>query len=126
MTRLLLDTHAFLWWLTDDPALGPAARAAISDPAAVVYVSAASIWEISIKSELGRIEILASDIVAEISANNFAELPIAARHADRAGHLPAHHADPFDRVLVAQAQLEGLVCVTRDPAFEVYGVPVLW
>jgi len=126
MTRLLLDTHAFVWWLTDDPALGAAARTAIADPAAVIYVSAATIWEISIKSQLGRIEVLDADLVAEISANDFAELPIAARHADRAGRLPPHHADPFDRMLVAQAQLEGLVCVTRDSAFEAYGVPILW
>ncbi len=126
MTRLLLDTHAFVWWLTDGPALGAAARTAIADPAAVIYVSAATIWEISIKSQLGRIEVLDADLVAEISANDFAELPIAARHADRAGRLPPHHADPFDRMLVAQAQLEGLVCVTRDSAFEAYGVPILW
>ncbi len=126
MTRLLLDTHAFLWWLADDPALGAVARAAIADPAAVVYISAASVWEISIKAQLGRIEVLDADLVAEISANDFAELPIAARHADRAGRLPPHHADPFDRMLVAQAQLEGLVCVTRHPSFEAYGVPILW
>lgn len=126
MIRLLLDTHAFVWWLTDDPALGEKAREAIADPGAVVYVSAASIWEIAIKAQLGRIDILDADLVAEIAANDFAELPIAARHADRAGRLPPHHADPFDRMLVAQAQLEGLVCVTRDPTFEAYGVPVLW
>jgi PIN domain nuclease of toxin-antitoxin system len=126
MTRLLLDTHAFLWWLTDDPALSAAARDAIADPAAIVYVSAATIWEISIKTQLGRLEVLDADLVAEISASEFAELPIAARHADRAGRLPPHHADPFDRMLVAQAQLEGLVCVTRDPAFDAYGVPILW
>ena len=126
MTRLLLDTHAYLWWLTDDPSLGTNARAAIADPATIVYVSAASIWEISIKARLGRIEVFDTDLVAEISASDFSELPVVARHAERAGQLPPHHADPFDRMLVAQAQLEGLVCVTRDPFFEAYGIPLLW
>jgi PIN domain nuclease of toxin-antitoxin system len=124
--RLLLDTHAFLWWLTDDPALGAGAKEAIADPGSAVYVSAATVWEIAIKEQIGRLEVLDADIVAEISANEFAELPVAARHAYRAGGLPQHHADPFDRMLIAQAQLEGLICVTCDPSFEAYGVPVLW
>lgn len=122
--RLLADTHAYLWWLADDPGLGSAAREAMADPAAIVYVSAASIWEIAIKSSLGKLEI-EGDPVKEIWGNGFVELPISARHAQRAGHLPRHHDDPFDRMLIAQAQLESLVLVSRDAAFAAYEVSVL-
>ena len=124
--RLLLDTHAFLWWLTDDPRLSEPAREAIGDGGSVVNVSAASIWEIAIKSALGRLEFGDADIVSEIGANGFSELPISAVHAAAAGVLPRIHDDPFDRMLVAQSRLEGLVCVTRDPVFDEYRVAVLW
>jgi PIN domain nuclease of toxin-antitoxin system len=124
--KLLLDSHAYLWWLADDPRLPSAARAAVADPANVVLVSAASIWEIEIKRSLGRLEAGEHDLVAEIQANRFAELPVTARHAEAAARLRRHHDDPFDRMLVAQSQLDGLVCVTRDPAFQAYGVPCLW
>jgi PIN domain nuclease of toxin-antitoxin system len=124
--KLLLDSHAYLWWLADDPRLPPATRAAVAKPANVVLVSAATIWEIEIKRALGRLDAGDHDLVAEIEANRFAELPVAARHAEAAARLPRHHEDPFDRMLVAQSQLEGLVCVTRDPAFDAYGVPCLW
>jgi PIN domain nuclease of toxin-antitoxin system len=123
--RLLLDTHALLWWLADDPKLGRAAREAIADPAALVHVSAASLWEIAIKANLGKLDLGDADLAAEIPANGFVELPIAARHALAAGALPRHHDDPFDRMLVAQAQLEDLVVVTRDSTFAAYGVSVL-
>lgn len=124
--KLLLDSHAYLWWLSDDPRLTPAARAAIADPANVVLVSAATIWEIEIKRSLGRLDAGEHDLVAEIQANRFGELAVGARHAQAAACLPRHHDDPFDRMLMAQSQLEGLVCVTRDPAFQAYGVPCLW
>jgi len=124
--RLLLDSHAFLWWVTDDPKLGRAARREISNPESLVFVSAASIWEITIKTALGRLELGDEDLVAEISENGFLELSIAARHAERAGGLPRLHEDPFDRMLVAQAMLEGLTCVTRDPVFSKYNVATLW
>jgi PIN domain nuclease of toxin-antitoxin system len=123
--RLLLDTHAFLWWVLDDRRLGGKARTAIADPVAVVHVSAASCWEMAIKAALGRLALADVDIEAEIPANGFVELPITAGHAFRAGALPRHHADPFDRMLVAQALVEELVLVTHDPLLGRYGVPLL-
>lgn len=124
--KLLLDSHAYLWWLADDAQLSQPARAAIADCSNVVLVSAASIWEIEIKRTLGRLDAGDADLVAEIEASDFGELPIRAAHATTAARLPSHHADPFDRMLIAQAKTEGLVCVTVDPAFEPYGVPTLW
>lgn len=123
--RLLLDTHAFLWWLGDAPQLSAAAREAIRNPQALVHVSAASIWEIAIKAKLGRLDVHDSDCAAEIDANGFVELAITARHAQSAGALPRHHDDPFDRMLVAQAQLEDLVLVTRDRHLRRYGAQLL-
>ena len=122
--RLLADTHAYLWWLGDDPALSSKARKAMAEPAAIVHVSAASIWEISIKTSLGKLEI-DGDPVSEIWKNGFVELPMSAEHADRAGQLPRHHDDPFDRMLIAQAQLEDLVLVSRDAKLNAYGVSML-
>lgn len=124
--KLLLDSHAYLWWLADAPELSPAARSAIADPDNSVVVSAVVIWEIEIKRASGRLDTGDVDFVAEIGANRFVELPVAAAHAEAAARLPRHHHDPFDRMLVAQTRAEGLVCVTRDPAFEAYGVPCLW
>ncbi len=122
--RFLLDTHAYLWWLSDDPALSTQAREGMADPAAIVYVSAASVWEISIKNHLGKLE-FEGDPVKEIWSNGFVELPMTAKHADRAGRLPRHHDDPFDRMLVAQAKLEHLTLISRDSAFADYGVSLL-
>lgn len=124
--KLLLDSRAFLWWLADDPKLGAGAKAAIADPANVILVSAATVWEIEIKRELGRLEAPDVDFVAEIGANRFGELPVAARHAVAAARLPNHHDDPFDRMLVAQSRAEGMVCVTRDAALEAYDIATLW
>ncbi len=123
--RLLLDTHAFLWWLSDDPTLSEAARAAMAEPTALVHVSAATIWEIAIKSKLGRLDIANTDMALEISANGFIELPMTAQHAHTAGWLPRHHDDPFDRMLIAQAQTESLMLVSRDAAFNAYDVTLL-
>jgi PIN domain nuclease of toxin-antitoxin system len=123
--RLLLDTTAFLWWLEDSPRLTQAAREAISE-SALIHVSAATIWEIAIKAKLGRVNPGTKDLASELSANNFLELMISARHAQTAGNLPAHHSDPFDRMLIAQAQLETLTIITHDKAFRAYKVPVLW
>ena len=123
--RLLLDTHAFLWWLDDDRRLGRAARQAIEGPASLVFVSAATIWEIAIKTALGKLDAGGADLAAEIAANGFLELSITARHAAAAGALPRHHEDPFDRMLIAQAAAEGCTLVTRDGVFESYGVPLL-
>ncbi|HUG52719.1 MAG TPA: type II toxin-antitoxin system VapC family toxin [Vicinamibacteria bacterium] len=123
--RLLLDTHAFLWWVMDDRRLGVKARTAIADPSSVVHVSAASCWEMAIKAALGRLTLGDTDLEAEIPANGFVGLPITAGHAFRAGALPRHHADPFDRMLVAQALAEELVLVTHDPLLGRYGAALL-
>jgi PIN domain nuclease of toxin-antitoxin system len=123
--RLLLDTHALLWWLADDPRLSRGAREAIVDPDALVHVSAVSVWECAIKATLGKLDLGGADLVDEIPANGFLELPVSARDAWDAGALPRHHDDPFDRMLVAQARREELVLVTRDAAFVAYGVSTL-
>jgi PIN domain nuclease of toxin-antitoxin system len=120
----LLDTHLFLWWLADDPRLTAEHRRALADPEALVHVSAATIWEISIKEALGRIE-LEGDLTSEIEDGGFIELPIRARHALAAGRLPRHHDDPFDRMLVAQAREEELTLVSRDKALRAYQVDLL-
>jgi PIN domain nuclease of toxin-antitoxin system len=122
--RLLLDTHAFLWWLQDDERLSASARRAIGDSASVVHVSAASIWEASIKAAIGKLRTDAN-LPDEVPASGFVELPVRASHAWQAGRLPRHHDDPFDRLLVAQAKLEDLTVVTHDATFRKYGVPVL-
>ena len=123
--RLLLDSHAFLWWLGDESKLKREAMRAIADPSSVVNVSAATIWELSIKASLGKLNLGTVNLVAEIESNDFVELPIAARHSSAAASLPRHHDDPFDRMLIAQAMHEGLTIVTRDPAFSSYGVSIL-
>lgn len=125
MRRLLLDTHVFLWWLGNTPKLGKPARDAIADPTALVHVSAVTVWEITIKARLGRLNPGTDRIDQEIAANHFVELPISAQHALVAGNLPPHHSDPFDRMLIAQAQVEDLVMVTHDSIFPAYGVTVL-
>ena len=123
--KLLLDSHAFLWWLTENPKLSAEARQAVADPTATVYVSAATIWELSIKAALGRLDLGGADLVEEIAGNEFVELPMSARHSLAAAYLPRHHGDPFDRMLIAQAQLEGLTVVSRDAALRAYGISIL-
>ena len=122
--RLLLDTHALLWWLEGGHALTAGARTAIGSPDSEVYVSAVSAWELSIKRAKGRLD-SPSDVLDAIDANGFLELPITVSHAQSLGGLPPHHADPFDRILIAQAVLEGLTIVTRDPTFAACDVPLL-
>jgi PIN domain nuclease of toxin-antitoxin system len=123
--RLLLDTHAFLWWLNDDSNLDEAARASISSPSSTVWVSTASIWEVSIKRALGKLQVDIDRLIPGILISGFIELPISAQHAVVAGGLPSHHKDPFDRMLIAQAQIEELTLVTRDSAFGDYGIRTL-
>ena len=125
MRRLLLDTHAFLWWLGNNPKLTKPARDAIADPTALVHVSAVTVWEITIKAQLGRLDPGTDRIDQEIAANNFIDLPISAHHALVAGNVPPHHSDPFDRMLIAQAHRENLVVVTHDKIFASYDVAVL-
>jgi PIN domain nuclease of toxin-antitoxin system len=122
--RLLLDAHALLWWLADDPALGGAARNQIADPANEVFVSAATVWEISIKRGLGKLD-APDDLVDIIATEGFVEAPILAGDGHRAGRLDAHHRDPFDRMLVVQALRLDAAIVTRDPAFAAYGSRVV-
>jgi PIN domain nuclease of toxin-antitoxin system len=122
--RLLLDTHTFLWWLGDDPSLGPRARRAIADERNAVFVSAASAWEIAVKRRSGKLE-APGDIAEWIANSDFAPLPIEVEHAVAAAELPLHHRDPFDRMLVVQAQLEDLTLIARDDEIGKYAVPVL-
>jgi PIN domain nuclease of toxin-antitoxin system len=125
VSRLLVDTHALLWWLADDPSLSPAARDVIADPANEPLVSAACVWEIAIKRSLGKLT-APDDLPERIVAEGFAWLPISAQHAWRVRELPMHHRDPFDRVLVAQALTERLPVVTADARFGEYGLEVRW
>jgi len=122
--NLLLDTHALLWWLDDPARLAPQAKEAIEEPGNVVFVSAAVAWEMSIKHAAGKLR-CPDDLESVMALNGFRPLAISIRHALNAGALPAHHTDPFDRLLVAQAQAEGLTLVTRDRAIPVYGVAIL-
>jgi len=127
--RLLLDTHAFLWWIGDDPRLSPRAGALIADGANEVHVSAASAWEIVVKSGLGRVEIpepVDRFLVAQLEANAFLSLPVHMRHALGLAALPDVHRDPFDRILVAQAIAEDLTIVSGDRMLGRYPVPVEW
>jgi PIN domain nuclease of toxin-antitoxin system len=122
--RLLLDTHVWLWWQADDRRLAKTARTAIAH-AAEVYISAASAWEMAIKIALGKLE-APEDVAAAVDAGGFRELPVHFRHVAALHTLPAHHRDPFDRLLLAQARVDGLTLVTADPALPPYGVAHLW
>jgi PIN domain nuclease of toxin-antitoxin system len=122
-SRLLLDTHVFLWWRSDSRRLNATARKTIAE-SDVVFVSAATAWEAAIKIALGRLRIPAT-IEAGVLDSGFEKLPIGFSHAEAAARLPAHHADPFDRMLVAQAQIEGLTLVTHDRRLRRYEVELL-
>jgi PIN domain nuclease of toxin-antitoxin system len=122
--RLLLDTHVLLWWLFGDRRLGRRARAWVEHEADTVAVSAATAWEIAIKHALGRLD-PPKRWADEIATFGFARLPVTFEHAAEAGGLPRHHADPFDRMLVAQARVERLTIVTADPRISRYDVPTM-
>jgi PIN domain nuclease of toxin-antitoxin system len=121
--NLLLDTQVLLWWLADDRRLRDPARGAIADGANLVAVSAASAWEVAIKAALGKLD-APTDLRDALTESGFEELPISVDHALRAGALPPHHADPFDRMLVAQAAAEALVLVTADERLAAYDVEI--
>ncbi|MFD0380311.1 type II toxin-antitoxin system VapC family toxin [Streptomyces sp. NPDC127112] len=121
--RLLLDTHVVLWWLADSTELSGEIKDLL-DTEPAVYVSAVSPWEIAVKQSLGKL-IGPDDLAERVRDSQFTSLPITAGHGVRAGRLPQHHRDPFDRLLVAQAQIEGLTLVTRDKWIEQYDVQVL-
>ncbi len=122
--NLLIDAHVLVWWIGDQPELTDEARAAIADPANTVSVSAATVWELAIEKAAGRLE-FDGDVRAELEINRFDLLPIGLEHALAAAKLPQHHSDPFDRMLIAQAQIERLTIVTRDRRIPQYDVPVL-
>ena len=123
--RLLLDTHVILWWLADDRRLKESERRAIASADALVYVSAITLWEIAIKRSLGRLDLDLEELDLELQDSGMIELAIKWRHAKTTAALPHHHEDPFDRMLVAQAQTEGLTIVSYDKAFKAYDVTLL-
>jgi PIN domain nuclease of toxin-antitoxin system len=122
--KLLLDTHVFLWWRLDSRRLRRAARETIAT-GEIVWVSAASAWEIAIKRTLGRLT-LDEPFASMVEDSDFSALDITGAHAERTGVLPAHHADPFDRMLVAQALVEGATLMTHDRQLQAYDVPIFW
>jgi PIN domain nuclease of toxin-antitoxin system len=125
---VLLDTQALLWWFADDDALSRKARRLIAKPDTDVLVSAASGWEMAIKQKSGKLEARAflDRLPQELAEEGFLELPISLDHALRAGSLVEHHKDPFDRMLVAQAQAENLPILSNDAVFDSYGVRRIW
>ena len=129
MTNLLLDTQAMLWFFWDDPQLSADAKASIEDADNRKLVSIASCWEVAIKVGLGKLDLGESSrsfLPREIARNNFELLPISLEHAITVEGLPLHHRDPFDRMLIAQAMVEGLTTVGADAVFDQYGVARLW
>ncbi|MGH7996030.1 MAG: type II toxin-antitoxin system VapC family toxin [Opitutaceae bacterium] len=127
--NLLLDTHAVLWWLEAHTRLSPQARGAISDPANRCCVSAVSVFEMETKHRLGKLTLpgpLQVGWDAILSAEKWEALSVSLSHARHAGLLPGSHADPFDRLLAAQAEIDGLTLVTCDPAFVAFGIRTLW
>jgi PIN domain nuclease of toxin-antitoxin system len=125
---LLLDTHAFLWFVTGDRRISPGAREAIERDDVRLTLSAASVWEMAIKSSLGRLTLPTTlhQYVEDKLTEGFDVLPVDWTHATFVERLPFHHRDPFDRLLVAQALVESLPIVTRDRVFGKYGVQVVW
>jgi PIN domain nuclease of toxin-antitoxin system len=122
----LLDTHVVLWWMAGEPErIGKQARQAIDGGKDPIVISAVVIWEVAIKRRLGKLD-APDDLLARLGGAGVDLLPITARHADRVGTLPLHHQDPFDRLLVAQAELDGLTLVSADGAMRRYEIEVLW
>jgi PIN domain nuclease of toxin-antitoxin system len=127
--KVLLDTHAFLWWISDSPKLSALARDVMSDGNNVLYFSAASGWEIAIKAQLGRLQLptdLESFIPEQLAVNNMTVLPVQLHHALHVSTLPRYHRDPFDRILIAQSQVESLPLVTVDAKISRYAVDIIW
>jgi len=127
--RLLVDTHALIWWLAGSPSLSKIAARAIDDDESTVFVSAASAWEIATKHRIGKlpsVERLVGRMEETLLEKGLNLLPVTVTHGDRAGMLEGPHKDPFDRMLIAQALLEDLVLVSRETLFDRYGVRRLW
>ena len=123
--RLLLDSHAFVWWAEANRALSAAARMVIADPANEVLVSVAGVWELVIKAQLGKLPPLPDDVETMIATQGFSLLPINFVHLRRYAPLQQHHNDPFDRMMIAQALAENMPIVTRDRVFAAYGVQII-
>jgi PIN domain nuclease of toxin-antitoxin system len=122
----LVDTHALLWFLGDDPQLSPQAKATMESGANVLLVSAASVWEMAVKSSLGKLDV-PDDLVDVLRREGFEQLGVSSEHAWAVRELPiGAHKDPFDRLLVAQAKLEGLPLISSDPQLDGYGIERLW
>jgi PIN domain nuclease of toxin-antitoxin system len=127
--RLLADTHALLWWLAEDRRMSTHALTALEERGNEIYISAASAWEIATKSRKTQLEALPAsgmNIVEIVEREGFWPLPVTLQHGARAGALPQAHGDPFDRMLAAQCEIEGLTLVTRDPVFAAFHCPTLW
>jgi len=126
--RSLLDTHALLWWLQEHPSLSSKARRAIAATENQISVSAATVWELAIKNNSGKLEIsaLLDGFESKLAEEGMLVLPISFDHALRAGALPNHHKDPFDRMLVAQAQADGFSVISNDTIFDRYGIRRIW
>ena len=124
MKRILIDTHVLIWWLEGSKKLGQSAKAHITNGHNEIYVSAASVWEMSIKQQLGKLT-APDDLDAIVEQAGFSKLSISLFHAQQAGKLPPHHKDPFDRMLIAQAQAEGLQLITQDEHFPKYGINLI-
>ncbi len=127
--KFLLDTHAFLWWVTDHPKLSDPVRDIIGNPENEIYLSAASCWEIAIKAGLGRLDLsedLHTFIPEQIRINQFQSVPIQISHSLQVHQLPRYHRDPFDRMLVAQAIVMKMPILTVDPMLARYGVECIW
>jgi len=127
--RLLLDTCTFLWWMAEPGKLSPKVRRRLVDQRNEVVMSAASGWEIALKHRLGRLllsEAPSAFIAAALASHNISILPVSMAHGIRAGELPLHHKDPFDRLLIAQSGIEGLTLTSPDSVFAAYDVEMLW
>jgi len=125
VTGLLLDTHVLLWARGEYRRIGASVRETITDPESAVFFSSASIWEMAIKHASGKLS-MPANLLETMAERGFSELPVRSTDGLRAGALPPHHADPFDRMLIAQAQGEGLTLVTSDTRLAAYDVPILW
>jgi PIN domain nuclease of toxin-antitoxin system len=123
--KLLLDTHAALWWLTDEEGFGETAAEQLTDPTNQVLLSAVVVWEVAIKRSIGKLD-APDDFAGTLTDLGATALPIGLDHAEAVANLPWHHRDPFDRLLVAQAVIERASVVSRDEVFGDYGVPVVW
>lgn len=129
MATYLLDTHAFLFWLTGDKRLPPRCRRLVAAATNEIVVSAASVWEIATKARIGKLKhagVVAADVPGHVVAQGFRAMPISMNHAQTAGSLPEPHRDPFDRMLIAQSQLERIPIISADEIFDRYGVNRVW